>query len=220
MTPVRSSRAKVVDRGQRYKIAVTGSAKGSCAECGYAKAFEIGKQIAEHGAILLNGATTGIPHYAALGARSVGGFTIGFSPAISKKEHVNKYALPLDGLDFVVYTGFNYSGRNLMLTRAADAVVMVCGRIGTLNEFTAAFEDGKRIGVLVHSGGMSNEIEHILKVARRGRGQVVFNSDPKALLDDLFHQLDHDPRINFKVTRAQLTGDDLLARNLECPTGK
>ncbi len=212
--------AKAKVEKQRYKLAVTGSAEGLCAECGYEKAYQVGEEIAKQGAILLNGATKGIPHFAAYGAKAHQGFTIGFSPAISKKEHVKKYALPLDVLDIVVYTGFNYSGRNLMLTRAADAVVMVCGRIGTLNEFTAAFEDGKLIGVLTHSGGMSGEIEHILKIAKRGRGRVIYNSNPKALVQELIQHIATDERVNFHATAAEMRGRDLdlmRAHPSKCP---
>ncbi len=182
---------------QRYRIAVSGSAEGACEDCGYAKAYQIGKEIAKHNAILVNGATTGIPHAAAKGAKSENGFVIGFSPAISKKEHLKKYALPLDHLDFVVYTGFNYSGRNLILTRSADAVVVVCGRMGTLNEFTAAFEDGKVVGVLLHSGGVSDEIGRLIKIAKKGRGRIIYNDDPKVLINMIVAALDKDDKINF-----------------------
>lgn len=210
-------KSRLVHAQPRFKIAVTGSAEGLCAECGYEKAYEVGKQIAKHNAILLNGATKGIPHFAAIGAKEAGGFTIGFSPAISKKEHVKKYSLPLDALDFVVYTGFHYSGRNLMLTRASDAVIMVCGRIGTLNEFTAAFEDKKLIGVLLHSGGMSDEIAHILKVAKRGRGNVIYHENPEELIRDILKRLAEDEKINFPITTEQLTGRDIEMVDQTCP---
>lgn len=202
--------------GQHYTIAVSGSASGVCDECGYTKAYDVGKEIAKHNCVLLNGATTGVPHYSAIGAHEHGGFCIGFSPAISKKEHVKKYALPLDGLDFIIYTGFNYSGRNLLLTRAADAVVVVCGRIGTLNEFTSAFEDGKLIGVLLHSGGITDEIPHIIEVARRGRGRVVYSDDPAELIDKIVANLKEDDHINFKASGKQLHGDDINPKILKC----
>lgn len=184
---------------QKYRIAISGSAEGVCENCGYQKAVEIGRQIAKRGAILVNGATTGIPHAAAKGAKEEDGFVIGFSPAISKKEHIKKYALPLDYLDFVVYTGFNYSGRNLILTRSADAVIVVCGRIGTINEFTAAFEDGKIVGVLVHSGGESDEIQRLIAIAHKGRGHMIYDPDPKKLVNKVIAAIDADERINFPI---------------------
>jgi len=82
---------------------------------------------------------------------------IGFSPAASEKAHVKSYRLPTDFHDVIVYTGFNYSGRNLILTRSSDAVIIICGRMGTLNEFSIAFEDNKPIGVLTGSGGTADK---------------------------------------------------------------
>ena len=115
----------------KYKICVSGAAE--TAHCGQ-KAFEIaeelGREIVRQGAVLVDGATTGFPYWTAKGAKAEGGTVVGLSPAVSEKEHVETYKLPLDFHDLVVYTGFNYSGRNLLLTRAADAVVVGCGRLG------------------------------------------------------------------------------------------
>lgn len=131
----------------------------------------------------MNGATTGAPYWAAIGAKEAGGFVIGISPAVSATEHIKKYKLPIDYQDIIIYTGFGYSGRNLLLTRSADAVIMTCGRIGTLNEFTVAFEDEKPIGVLDGSGGMADEVRDILEKAHKGMGKVVYDSDPKKLVE-------------------------------------
>ena len=139
--------------------------------------------VIESGAVLVTGATTGAPYWAAIGAKEAGGFVIGISPASSELEHVKKYKLPLDYHDIVIYTGFGYAGRNLLLTRAADAVLVVCGRMGTLNEFTIAFEDEKPIGILTQTGGIADEIDDLLGKAYRGRGHVVFDPDPEVLIE-------------------------------------
>lgn len=168
----------------KYKICISGAAEtGHCAPDAHEKAEAIGREVARHNMILVTGATTGLPYWAAKGAKDEGGFVIGFSPAASKIAHLNTYHLPVDYHDLIVYTGFNYGGRNLFLVRAADAVITVCGRIGTLNEFTIAFEDNKPIGVLTGTGGMADEIEDIIKKAHRGPGKVVFDSDPASLIE-------------------------------------
>lgn len=136
-----------------------------------------------HNSVLVTGATTGAPLWAAIGAKEAGGFVIGVSPASSEIEHVKKYKLPIDYHDIIVYTGFGYSGRNLLLTRASDAVLFTCGRMGTLNEFTIAFEDQKPMGVLVGTGGMADEMKEILEKAHRGMGKVIFDPDPKNLVE-------------------------------------
>jgi len=98
------------------------------------------------------------------------------------------YKLPLDYLDVIIYTGFGYSGRNLLLTRASDAVIVGCGRIGTINEFTIAFEDHKPIGVLKGPWEMDEVFDLILeKSHRRGEGEVIFDETPKELVTKLIN---------------------------------
>ncbi|MBI2356030.1 MAG: LOG family protein [Candidatus Doudnabacteria bacterium] len=166
----------------QYKIAVSGSAENNCAPGAFKKAYEVGRQVALQGAVLLTGATIGVPAWATRGAKSVGGISIGLSPAVSRSAHVNTYHLPTAYMDLIIYTGFDYSGRNMLMTRAADAVIVVCGRIGTINEFTTAFEEKRIIGVLTGTGGTETEIDDILKAAKRGRRNIVFESEPKKLV--------------------------------------
>lgn len=169
----------------RYKIGVSGSAKNNCAHGAFAKAREVGRQIALQGAVCVTGDTVGVPHAAAHGAQAAKGFTVGISPAISRQEHIRKYRLPDDEMDVIMYTGFQYSGRNLLFIRACDAVIFVCGRIGTLNEFTIAFEDKKPIGILTETGGIVEELKNILAVAKRGQANIVWDSNPKTLVEKM-----------------------------------
>lgn len=170
----------------QYKICVSGSAVDNCAPGAFKKAEEVGYQIAKQGCVLLTGATIGIPDYATRGASRVrGSMSIGFSPAATKREHLNTYRLPTHNMDLIIYTGADYSGRNLLLTRSADAVINICGRVGTLNEFTVAFEDKKPIGILTDTGGTSDEIKYILKVSKRGKKDIIFDNDPKTLVEKL-----------------------------------
>ena len=170
----------------RYKICVSGAAEtGHCAADAVEKAQVMGREIAKRGLVLVTGATTGIPYWAAKGAKSEGGIVIGISPAASKQHHVKTYRLPTDYHDLIIYTGFEYSGRNLLLTRSSDAIITLCGRMGTLNEFTASFEDGKPQGVLLGSGGTTDLIPEIMDKANRGPGKVVFSKNPSELLDAL-----------------------------------
>src|SRR6185295_15719327 len=116
----------------KYKICVSGSAETKhCPPGTIEKAMEIGRLIARNDMVLVTGATTGIPYYAAKGAKEAGGIVIGLSPAVSRLAHVKSYRLPVDYHDLIIYTGFDYSGRNLLLTRAADAVITIYGRVGT-----------------------------------------------------------------------------------------
>ncbi|KKU14981.1 hypothetical protein A3A20_00525 [Candidatus Wolfebacteria bacterium RIFCSPLOWO2_01_FULL_45_19] len=176
-----------------YKICVSGAAEtGHCAKDAYKQAIEVGREIAKRGMILVTGATTGIPYWSAKGAKEEGGIVIGISPAVSREAHVKTFHLPLDYHDVIIYTGFDYSGRNLLLTRASDAIISICGRMGTLNEFTIAFEDNKPIGVLEGSGGMADMLRNIIANAYRGYGKVVFSSEPKQLLDSVIKMVEKE----------------------------
>ena len=168
----------------KHKICISGAAAtGNCKEGTLEKTEQLGRIIAQRGMILVTGATTGAPFWAAKGAKEAGGFVIGISPAATKIQHVNTYHLPLDYHDIIIYTGFGYAGRNLLLTRAADAVITVSGRTGTLNEFTDAFEDQRPQGVLLGTGGTTDMLPKILEEAHRGMGKVIFDDNVERLLD-------------------------------------
>jgi hypothetical protein len=167
----------------KYKICISGAAEtGHCAKDAVEKAEIIGREIAKRGMVVVTGATTGIPYWAAKGAKAEGGVVIGISPASSKLAHIKSYHLPTDYHDLIIYTGFEYSGRNLLLTRSADAVITLCGRIGTINEFTDSFEDGKVQGVLLGTGGTTEMIPELIEQAHRGPGKVIFDRDPVSLV--------------------------------------
>jgi uncharacterized protein (TIGR00725 family) len=168
----------------QLKLAVSGAAEtGHCGPDAYDLAVTLGKEIAKSGSVILTGATTGFPMWSALGAKQANGFSIGFSPASSEKEHIETYNLPVEYMDLIVYTGFGYPGRDLIFTRSADAVFFGCGRIGTIHEFTIAFEDGKPIGVLEGSWATDETIKDMLKNGHRPNDHIIFDSDPKALVE-------------------------------------
>lgn len=182
------------------KICVSGAAEtGHCGLNAFDKGKALGREIARRGAILTTGATTGFPMWSAIGAKEVGGFSLGFSPGSSEREHVEVYNLPTDYMDVIVYTGFGFPGRDLILTRSADAVLFGCGRIGTIHEFTIAFEDEKPVGILEAEWETDEVIKEILKNAHRGAKNVVFDPDPKALVERVIEMVERD-----KVHRAGL----------------
>ncbi len=192
----------------KYKICVSGAARTECcAEGAMEKTKELGREIVRQGGIVLTGATTGVPYWAAIGAKEEGGISLGFSPAASELAHIKTYHLPIDYFDMIVYTGFEYSGRNLMLTRASDGVVISCGRLGTLNEFTIAFEDKKPIGVLTGTGGMADELKEIVKKGNRGPGKIVYDSDPKQLVAKLIEIIKKEKAVDVEFAPADERGE-------------
>jgi uncharacterized protein (TIGR00725 family) len=187
---------------QQIKICVSGAAEtGHCGIHALEKAKELGREIARQGAVLVTGATTGFPLWAAMGAKEVGGLSIGFSPAATEKEHVEVYKLPLDYMDLIVYTGFGYPGRDLLLTRSSDAVICGCGRIGTIHEFTIAFEDGKAVGIYEGEWEMGNQLKEILEKSHRPNDKIVSGEDPKKLVSDVIEVVKRIKVPEYKIVK-------------------
>ena len=170
------------------KIGVSGAADmGFLGQDVYEKAKELGREITRQGAIMMSGATTGFPYWAAVGCKEECGVSLGFSPAASAREHAEVYRLPLDYMDFITYTGFGYSGRDLLFTRSCDAIVIGPGRIGTFHEFTIAFEDQKPIGILKGEGEWETDeiLTMMIEKSHRPHNNIIFEDDPKILVAKL-----------------------------------
>jgi len=180
----------------KYNIAVCGGSKiADFKKEIKEKAIEIGKEIAKRNCVLLTGATTGISALAAKGAKKAGGITIGLSPAVNLKDHLRRYRLPVDNLDVILYTEIGYAGRNVLLTKFADGVVIISGGFGTLNEFTSAFEEGEYIGVLEGTSGTADIIKGLIKKFKKKLGhqdlnKVVFDKTPAKLIEKLLNLIE------------------------------
>ena len=173
----------------KYKIGVIGSAAGNVNEELSTKARIIGKEIAKHDCFLLSGGTTGFSYEAVIGAKEAGDFTIGFSPAANETEHIEKYRLPVEYLDLIIFTGFGYKGRIVPFIRSSDAVIGISGRRGTLTEYTIALDEGKITGVLIGSGGVSDMIKEIEENIEKKGGKKIFNNNPKKLVKEVIESL-------------------------------
>ena len=186
----------------KFKIAVSGAARIShCCKGVEQLSEEIGKEIARQGCVLVTGATTGVPYFSAKGFKKIGGVSIGFSPAASEMAHIKTYRLPTDVFDVIVYTGFDYSGRNLLMTNAADGVIIICGRMGTLNEFTIAFENQKPIGVLEGSGGTADKIKDLATGPHRGVKKIAYDKNPKKLVKKLINLMKKEKKLISKRSK-------------------
>lgn len=179
----------------RIKIGISGAAEtGHCGLNALEQAKELGREVIRQGGIVITGATTGFPLWAAMGAKEEHGVSIGLSPASSEKEHLETWRLPVDYMDLIIYTGFGFPGRDLLFTRSCDAVIIGCGRIGTIHEFTIAYEDGKPIGVLEGPWTMDEQIKDILAKGNRPADKVLYDSDPKKLIERVMQMVDTDKR--------------------------
>ncbi len=177
-----------MDHPRKIKIGVMGSASGQQISDPVArkKAVLLGTAIAQRGHILINGACPGLPHDAMIAAKEAGGLTIGISPAFSEYEHINEYLSP-GGHDIIIFTGLGFMERDIINIRSSDGVVIVGGGIGTLNELTIAYEEGRPCGIVTNSGGISNSVPFVIEglCKRKIPPNMVFDDDPATLLDKL-----------------------------------
>src|SRR5436309_2623649 len=113
---------------------------------------EVGKLLAERGAVVVTGGLSGVMEAVSRGAKSAGGLVIGILPGLDKRD-ANAY------VDVAITTGMGWM-RNTLVVRAADAVIMISGGIGTLNELTVAYQDKPTV-VLEGTGGWSDRVREI-----------------------------------------------------------
>lgn len=168
-------------------IGVMGSACNDHPRASDELAYALGRAIAEQGFTLITGACPGLPYECARGARAAGGLSVGISPALSLDEHVHKYLSPSDVYDVLIYTGSGLMGREVTNIRSSDMVVIMGGRSGTLGEFAIAYDEGKLIGVLEGSGGITAHLPQIIASFgdKETGARLVYEVDPAQLIRKL-----------------------------------
>jgi uncharacterized protein (TIGR00725 family) len=117
------------------QVAVIGGATPTGHE--EAIAEEVGRRLAEGGAVVVCGGLGGVMAAACKGARSAGGLTVGILPGTAATD-ANPW------VDVRLPTGLG-EGRNLLVARGADAVVAIGGEYGTLSEIAFALRAGKPV---------------------------------------------------------------------------
>lgn len=117
-----------------------------------AAAEEVGRLIAERGAVVVSGGLSGVMEAVSRGAKQAGGLVVGILPG-SDKGDANPY------IDIAITTGMGWM-RNTLTVRAADAVIMISGGIGTLNELTVAYEDKPTV-ILEGTGGWADRMRAV-----------------------------------------------------------
>lgn len=149
--------------------------------------FRIGCAIASNACHLVTGATSGVPYAAALGAKRMGGFVVGISPAANLEEHIGRYRKPLRGIDVIVYTGMGLEGRNTLNVRSAKGAIFVGGEFGTMAEFSAAWTIGNNVlGVLEGVGGATDVVRDLVgRFPTRYGSEVIFGTCPETLANSV-----------------------------------
>jgi uncharacterized protein (TIGR00725 family) len=114
---------------------VVGPGRAEAREVAWAE--DAGAAIADAGAVLVCGGLGGVMEAACRGARSRGGMTVGLLPGLDR-EDANGWVV------VAIPTGLD-EARNVLVVRAADAVVAIGGAWGTLSEIALALKAGRPV---------------------------------------------------------------------------
>ncbi len=172
--------------GMHLTVGVMGSADNGEPEQVKRVAYKLGEALAKKHYILITGACPGLPYECARGVSDNGGMSIGISPALSLDEHVHKYHAPSDVFDVIIYTGSGLMGREVTNIRSSDMVIIVGGQSGTLGEFAIAYDEGKLIGVLKGSGGITEQLPALVNsFTKQTSARVIYQNDPAKLVEEM-----------------------------------
>lgn len=145
-------------------------------------AREVGRLVARRGGVVVSGGLAGVMEAVSQGAKEAGGLTIGFLPSMDHTTG-NPY------LDVCMPTGLGRA-RNLLAARGCDAVVMIGGGCGTLNELTISYAEARPVVILRGSGGWADRIEGVLYdghyLDERHTVKIDFADTPEAVVELAF----------------------------------
>jgi uncharacterized protein (TIGR00725 family) len=122
-------------RSSRHYVAVCGPSESDPEQSRAAE--EVGRLLAERGAIVICGGHGGVMEAASRGAAAAGGTVVGVLPGESR-EGANPH------LTLALATGLGQA-RNAVIVTAADSVIAIGGGWGTLSEIGLARRLGRRV---------------------------------------------------------------------------
>lgn len=153
---------------QKLIIGVIGA--GSASSSGLDNAYQVGRLIAEKGAVLVCGGLGGVMEAASRGCFEAGGDVLGILPGNS-----SCCANPYVTLPIVTAMGH---ARNVIIAQAASALIAVEGEYGTLSEIAIGLKLGKpvvqlnswpQISITPHAETPEQAVETIFIALQEGR---------------------------------------------------
>ena len=133
---------------RKIQIAVVGYNKDKCTEQARILAYEVGKEVARAGAVLVCGGLGGVMESACMGSKENNGFTIGIIPQ-------DEFSFANGFCDVVICTGIGFA-RDFIIASSADGIIAIGGGVGTLIEMAAGYMIKKSIVVIAGSGGVAD----------------------------------------------------------------
>lgn len=177
-------------KSKQYSIAIFGSADAKLSKKFQILATDIGAYLAKKKAKVVTGGCLGITEYVIKSAKNAGARTEAYFPDHDPLSHSKR----LDNLNLKYFDTYHFipgfTDRSLTMIKKVDAAIVLNGRIGTLSEFTIAIEEGLPVAVIKNSGGISDELERIIKIAKKEfSSKIIFEKNFKKAIDDLIDYL-------------------------------
>jgi len=170
---------------KRYQIAIIGYAGlEEYPEGTYIKpevfeyAYQLGMLIANQGWTIVTGGKSGVMEAANKGCQEGGSISIGVVIG-DKRYTANKY------VDVEVIPGTFNCGEEMTLITMSDAVIMLGGGIGTLQELTIAYRQSKPIFSIKGLGGWSEKLEQFTELDERDKVKIDYSNSVEELVSKL-----------------------------------
>jgi uncharacterized protein (TIGR00725 family) len=144
----------------------------------FVSAYELGKLFAERGWITITGGKSGVMEWANKGAQEAGGVSVGVVTG-DKRGTSNKY------VDVEIVPGSYNCGEEMALITMSDAVVVLGGGMGTLQELAIAYRQGKPILSLRGLGGWSERLEQFEQLDERDKVRIDYCKDSAEIVEKL-----------------------------------
>ncbi len=175
----------------RYKIGIMGSGSRSSvlSKRTLRKIRRLAEEIVKNDCFLVTGACWAVAQEAAKAAKN--GLVLAFSPGADLKEHLEYYKYPpLPSNCIPIFVGCGKEGRVITMVRSCDALIFVAGRVGTLIEFSTAYQLEKVIGVLEGTGKITDKIKEIVRMCKKETGaKVLYDKDPSRLAKKVIYAI-------------------------------
>lgn len=155
-------------RAESYSVCIGVIGGGECSSEGMRFAEEVGKLLAQRGAVVVTGGLGGVMEAASHGAKSAGGLTVGILPGSSAAD-ANPH------VDVAIVTAMSVA-RNAIVVRSSRALIAIEGSYGTLSEIALALNIGipvvslnawPSIPGVVPATSTADAVDKALELARR-----------------------------------------------------
>ena len=176
---------------KKYKIAIFSSARPHVDDEVLELSHMIGKYLAENNILVVTGGCLGVPGEVVKSVKENGGVTEAYFPDFDPSSHSIRH----DNLDVKYFDLYKFipgfTERSVKMIEDVDGAIVLNGRMGTLSEFSIAAEEGLPLAVVKGSGGITDQLEHIIEIAEKEYATpIYFNSDYRQAIDSLVSYLD------------------------------